>query len=148
MQAPTGYANVDGMCSIDVRLQITLQSHHGVLGHQLSQQRNDLGLCRDEDYALIFHVPPQRFDGWNSFQKISWKEEAVVGKVAAGNAKRRRLSTATAYVSESDKRRLRKTLRQFVLTLDIEADNVLAVKVSESASMIRYVVKIIVAGSS
>ena len=34
---------------------------------------------------------------------------------------------------------LRVTNGQFVLTLDIEADNVLAVQVSESSTMIRYV---------
>ena len=55
--------------------------------------------------------------------------------MAAGNAKRRRLSTTAASVSESEKKQLRKTLRQFVVTLDIEADNVLAVQVSESATM-------------
>ena len=62
VQAPMGYSNVDGMCGIDVGLQMTLRPNHVVLGHQLAQQRNDLGLGRDKDYALIFHVPPDRFD--------------------------------------------------------------------------------------
>ena len=73
---------LDGMCVIDVGLQMTLQSHHIVLGHQLAQHPNHLGLGRNEDNALIFLVPTERFGVWNQ-RNLSWKDEAVVGKVVA-----------------------------------------------------------------
>lgn len=134
--SPTGYSNVDGMYGIDVGLQMTLRENHIVLGYQLANQRGDLGLGKDDEYALIFVVPPERFGAWNSFQNLSWKDDARAGKVVAGSAKRRRLSPEPPVITESKKKELRKTLRQFVVTLDITPDNVIVAKVSTGTRML------------
>jgi hypothetical protein len=130
MQSPTGYSNVDGMCGADVGIQMTLQAHHSVLGHQLVKQRQVLGLTDSDDYALIFVVPPGRFDKWNSFQKLSWKEDAAVGKVVAGGVKRLCVATDPTNITKKKQQRLRNKLRQFVVTLDIKPESFMDVQVS------------------
>lgn len=128
VQSPTGYSNVDGMCGIDVGLQMTLQAHHSVLGYQLVQQRAALGLGDDKDYALIFGVLPERFADWKSFQNLSWKDDDAASKMVARPAKRQKMSPPP--IAESKKKQVRQGLRQFVVTLDISRDNVMVVQVS------------------
>ena len=85
------------MRGTDVGIQMTLQSHHSVLGHQPTKQREVLGLPDIAEYALILVVPPERFDTWKSFQNLSWKDDAD-GKVVAGGVKRRRVSTERLFL--------------------------------------------------
>ena len=56
----------------------------------------------------------------------------IQGGNSPPSEKWRKVPRTTASVSESEKKQLRNTLRQFAPTLDSEADNVLAVQVSES----------------
>lgn len=134
--APTGYANVDGMSGIDVGDQITLQAGHAVLGHKYIEQRQLLGLVAGKIYVLVFFVPPERYAQWKKFQNFSWRQEESTpdaaensGKVVAG--KKRRFATLSASTSkatnitEAAKSRARKNLRQFVVTLDIDDESAL-----------------------
>ena len=123
---PDGYCNVDAMVGADLGLQTTLQKTHTVSGPEYIRQRKSFGLSEDDPFSLVFIVPPERFDnGWKTIQQFHWSSEA--GE-AATSRKRRKVATTTggsissnvATISESDKRKARSSICQYVMTLEFD----------------------------
>ena len=122
---PDGYCNVDGMVGADLGLQTTLQKTHSVSGPEYIRQRKSFGLSKDDPFALVFVVPPERFDnGWKTVQQFHW--DSKTGG-ATTNRKRRKVATFdgsissdAATISEADKRKARSSISQYVMTLEFD----------------------------
>lgn len=119
---PDGYSNVDGMVGSDLGTNATLQKNHSVSGPEYIRQRQAFGLGWDDIFALVFVVPPERFDsGWTSFQQFHWADDDE----GSMNRKRRKVAARTKTTPQShritpaDQKRARDSMRQFVLTLEI-----------------------------
>lgn len=140
---PDGYSNFDGMAGADLGFNVTLQKNHSVSGPEYVRQRTAFGLVPADKLALIFVVPPDRFDrNWFNFQNFSWKAD---DEAASTNRKRRRVqaSGATAQttaqttarnLSAREKLAARESMLQFALTLEIEEDDCMEVEQEQEAS--------------
>ena len=119
---PDGYSNFDGMAGSDLGFNATLQANHSVSGREYIRQRGVYGLSPGDDFAHVFCVPPDRFDrDWFYFQSFSWSGDDA----ASINRKRRRVQGSgtvkpVPQISAQEKERVRSSMRQFVLTLEIE----------------------------
>jgi hypothetical protein len=120
---PDGYCNVDGMAGSDLGLQSTLQKTHTVSGPEYIRQRQVFGLGPKDPFMLLFVVPPHRFDsGWTATRQFHWTGD---DDDASTSRKKRRVKKSGNPVpakttSEDDKKSARASIKQFVLTLEIE----------------------------
>lgn len=122
---PDGYCNFDAMAGADLGINATLQKTHSVSGPEYIRQRQAYGLVDGDPFALVFVVPPERFEnGWTTIQQFHWQKET--GE-ATTSRKRRRVAGNKGAVSlnadqikERDKAKARSSIQQYVLTLEVD----------------------------
>ena len=118
---PDGYCNVNGMVGSDLGLQATLQKTHTVSGPDYIRQRKAFGLAELDKFALVFVVPPERFDnGWTTMQQFQWTSQAD----AAASQKQQKVkfpvsAAVTQKITETEKKQASGSIQQFVLTLEV-----------------------------